>query len=239
MPVRNAFVRGAKFDVRSATSNREHRPWNIEQSWHDKTVWVFDFDGTLVDSMTHFADLAARVIAQYYGTAEAIAREQYRQTSGWPFVEQIERLYPGDPQNTTAVAAFESAKTASYFDRPLFPETRATIETLRARGCCVAISSNNIQSLVEAYCRAHALPVDIVCGWTPTFCKGPAHFTHIAAATDRSTDHFIFVGDSLKDARTAATYGIPFVARAGTFSAAEFQAQHPTVPVVHSLTELL
>lgn len=202
-------------------------------------VWVFDFDGTLVDSMTYFADLAAQVIAQYYGTPEATAREQYRQTSGWPFVEQIERLYPGDPRNARAVATFEMAKAANYVDHPLFPETRTTVEALRAQGCCIAVSSNNLQALVESYCRTHNLRVDIVCGWTPTSCKGLAHFAHIAAATDRSTDQLIFVGDSLKDARTAATHGIPFVARAGTFSAAEFQAQHPAVPVVHSLTELL
>lgn len=243
MPVRNnnGVVRRPSSVVSTHWIADDQRPKTDDAVplWFRKTVWVFDFDGTLVDSMTHFADLASDVIHHHYGTAFAEAREQYRQTSGLPFVEQIARLYPGDARNAAAVAAFETRKAATYFDCPLFPDVRTALHTLRHRDCCVAISSNNAQALVEQYLAAHELPVDIVCGWAPNFAKGRAHFAHIVTITEQTAAEILFIGDSLKDAREAAEHGIDFVGRAGTFTADEFRADYPALPVVRSLTELV
>lgn len=211
----------------------------VGRDWHRKLVWIFDFDGTLVDSMGSFADLAGRVLHRHHDTPVNIAREQYRQTSGLPFVAQVERLHPDDQRNVEAVAAFETAKAEQYLNHPPFPEVRETLASLRQRGCTVAISSNNFRSLVEHYTERHGLPVDWICGWEPGFAKGEAHFRYIAERTHRNCADTIFVGDSLKDAAEAQSYGIDFVARSGTFAADEFHTAFPSIPVVASLRELL
>ena len=209
------------------------------KSWDTKSVWIFDLDGTMVDSMSHFADIASRVLQEYYHVSPEIAREQYRQTSGLPFVAQVEQLFPNHPRNAAAVHAYETAKELHYFMQPLFPDARAMLAALQQRNCIVAISSNNRQELIEGYLAQHQLHPDIVCGWTPHFAKGPDHFAHIAANTKHPSSAMVFVGDSLKDAATAASEGIDFVARVGTFTAEEFHAAHPHVAVVQQLTELL
>ncbi|MBI4365592.1 MAG: HAD family hydrolase [Deltaproteobacteria bacterium] len=206
-------------------------------AWAHKDVWIFDFDGTLVDSMTHFTDLAERIIHEHLDVPPVRARELYRTTSGLPFIDQMEQCFPGDARNPAAVAAFEGAKRTTYLRQPLFPDTREALEVLRDRGRQVVISSNNSQALVEAYCRTHQLPARIVCGWRPGFAKGPAHFAHIAAVSGKDPAVMLFIGDSLKDAERARVHGLDFVARAGTFTAREFQTHFPSVPVVHSLLE--
>lgn len=204
-----------------------------------KTLWIFDFDGTLVDSMTHFTDLASTVMTQYYDMPERLAREQYRQTSGLPFHVQMEQLFPGDARNTVAVTAYETAKAADYLTMPPFPDVGPALDALRARGATIAVSSNNFQHLVEAYVAHHRLPADWVCGWRPDFAKGPAHFAYLLTATGHSREATCFVGDSLKDVRMAQAFGIDCVARIGTFTHEELRAADPDVHCVTTLGALV
>ncbi|MBI2345390.1 MAG: HAD hydrolase-like protein [Deltaproteobacteria bacterium] len=205
----------------------------------NKSTWIFDFDGTLVDSMRQLTELAATILTRYYGTPDEEAREQYRQTSGLPFVQQVARLHPDRPENEAAVTEFERTKAERYLDRPLYPEVPSALCTLRSRGGWIAVSSSNGQSLVETYCARHNLPIDCICGWRPAFTKGAVHFGHILRQSSQPREAALFVGDSLRDAREATDHGIDFVARAGTFAAEEFHAVRADIPVIHSLTELL
>jgi len=51
-------------------------------NWNPKVV-MFDLDGTLVDTMEHFADLAAELINQYYGVEWQLARRRYLKNCNW------------------------------------------------------------------------------------------------------------------------------------------------------------
>jgi phosphoglycolate phosphatase-like HAD superfamily hydrolase len=207
---------------------------------------LFDLDGTLVDSMTGFGLVAARVLGQHHALPFEEAKEAYRRTSGIPFFAQLEQLFPGDPRNTAAAAQFEAEKLAGMFEDPLNPGCLETLEGLRrrqglrGRSLLTGVSSNNFQAVVDRFVAARNLPLDLVLAWrSPDFCKGAAHFAEVLRLTGLPSSALLFVGDSLADGQKAAQAKVRFAGLQGTFSKAEFQAALGPVPVLGSLPELL
>jgi phosphoglycolate phosphatase-like HAD superfamily hydrolase/phosphatidylglycerophosphate synthase len=203
-----------------------------------KKMVVFDFDGTLVNSMEQFADIASEVIKKYYGVPLAEARAQYLRTSGLPFFQQLETLFPGNANNSIAAAEYEEKKKDGYFDRPVFDDAAKAIKALRADGIKVAVSSNNFQDLVDQFVKQKNITFDEVLGYRDNFAKGEDHFRHIEKTHGIDRRDITFVGDSLKDGERAVQSGVQFVAREGTFARSEFNREFPGSKVVSSLEEL-
>ncbi len=206
-----------------------------------KSVVIFDFDGTLVDSMGSFADLAADLMVRHYRVSWEQARESYLNTSGLPFFEQVELLFPGSHDNRQVAQEFELHKKKNYLSTPLFAEVPEALSQLKERGCRVVVSSNNGQEIVDEYldhCSALSLSFDMVLGYRQGFSKGKDHFYHVLKSFSLSPESALFVGDSLQDAQKALSFGVDFVGRLGTFTRSHFQEAYPAVPVVHDLREL-
>jgi phosphoglycolate phosphatase len=202
-------------------------------------VWIFDFDGTLVDSMGDLQRHAETTMMRFFDVPREQAAQSYRRTSGRPFAKQMEILFPRHPAQSEAIEAFEAIKDNYATWAVPFPEVSETIATLRRRGDFVAISSNNFRHHVEACLTAHAIAVDTVCGWNGTVGKGANHLAEIATASASPATTSCFVGDSLHDAELAHRFDLDFIGRTGTFSAAEFTAAFPSCTVIASLRELL
>ncbi|MFA4874744.1 MAG: HAD family hydrolase [bacterium] len=199
---------------------------------------VFDFDGTLVDSMNAFADIASAVMPKHYPIDAEKARLGYFETSGLPFFQQLEDLFPGHPANPVAAEEYEQAKVAGYFDEPLFEDAAETISKLRERGIAVIVSSNNFQHLVEEFVQRSGIVFDMVLGFKPGFAKGADHFRHIEKEMGISRNAITFVGDSIKDGERAADFGITFIAKKGIFTRERFAAEFPNARVISNLAEL-
>ncbi len=201
-------------------------------------VIMFDFDGTLVDSMERLTEIAADEITKEYDIPRDKAVSFYRQSSGLPFSEQMELLFPGGEKNGVVVDRFESRKRDELFTYPLYKDTISTVETLRAREYKVVVSSSNFQENVEDYFRKHGVEFDLILGFRNGFGKGRPHFEYTMARFGVKDDELVFVGDSLKDAERALSCGIKFIGKLGMFSAELFKERF-RVPVVESLSELL
>ena len=199
---------------------------------------VFDFDGTIVNSMEAFADIAAQVMPKYLPIDTATARRRYLETSGLPFFEQLEVIFPGNPANKNAASEFERKKLENYFNEPLFEDAAETIDHLREQGVAVAVSSNNFQELVEQFVGQTGMTFDFVLGYKPNFAKGADHFRHIINETGCKREEIAFVGDSLKDGERANDFGIDFIGKEGIFSKKEFKTEFPKVKVISTLSEL-
>lgn len=204
-----------------------------------RRTWIFDLDGTLIDSMGSLTHLATEILARTYALPAARARELYRQTSGRPFVEQVAQLFPNDARNAAAVEQFESTKRTQYLDTPAFPEVADTLALLRVRGDFLAVSSNNMQDLVEQIVKQQQLPVHCALGYHNGVGKGAAHFAQIQSQSGSAGDTLHFIGDSLHDAALARELHIPFTARVGTFTHEEFTRAYASTRTITNLSELL
>jgi len=203
-----------------------------------RKVVVFDFDGTIVNSMDAFADIAAEVMPRRLPIGADEARQKYLETSGIPFFEQLELLFPGDPANKETAEEFELAKLEGYFDEPIFEDAVETVQHLRERGIKVVVSSNNFQHLVDRFVGETDIEFDMILGYKDGFSKGADHFAHIEKAFGVDRNAITFVGDSLKDGERANNYGISFIGKEGIFTREEFRQKFPDAKVIANLAEL-
>ncbi|HPS57392.1 MAG TPA: HAD hydrolase-like protein [Spirochaetota bacterium] len=203
-------------------------------------AYLFDFDGTLVDTMPGFADIAGRVMHQYHPEISfEYARQRYLETSGNPFFKQLEIIFPGDPANPEKAKLFEDTKIEGFFKSHFTDEVKETINTLRRTGHFAGIASNNFQELIDRFVATGGLEFDIVLGFRPGFEKGPAHFDYVRHKYSLSKADLTFVGDSLKDAEKAYDYGISFVGICGTFRPEDFRKIREDIVTINSIKELL
>lgn len=204
-----------------------------------KHVVIFDFDGTLVDSMGGFTQIAAKVLSKYFGVTQAQGAALYKATSGLPFCDQVGVLFPEHANTEAAIDAFESEKATSYLSKAPFPDAHDMLVQLHQKGLTTVISSNNFQTLVDKLVAHTKLPVDLALGLRDhDFGKGDPHFNHISEVYGVGRDAMVFIGDSLKDAEHAMDCGVDFIGRLSTFTRDDFEAKYPAVPLIQHLSEL-
>ncbi len=201
-------------------------------------VLLCDLDGTLIDTMPTLADIAAEVMERFYGTPGVLARELYLATCGLPFASQLEEIYPGDPRNRGASDSFEAAKPARCNKIQMPADTRRALDTLRAAGVRIVVSSNNGVENVDAFAQASSYEFSMTLGFGGGLAKGRPHFDAVSRFFQVDRQQMLFVGDSLHDGAIAEREGVPFVAVATTFAPERFMLRFPHVPVVRRFAAL-
>jgi phosphoglycolate phosphatase len=205
-----------------------------------KRAFLFDFDGTLVDTMDGFADIAARVINEFHPEMSfAEARANYLKTSGAPFYQQCEILFPNDTTNADKVKIFEEEKQHGFFMQKFSNDVKLGINGLRKRGDIAGVSSNNFQELIDKFVKREDLVFDIVLGLRDGFQKGKDHFEFVMNKFSLSREELTFVGDSLKDAEKAFANGIKFIGKCGTFKKEDFTKIRNDIVTVNNIREIL
>ena len=199
---------------------------------------VFDFDGTIIDTMGSFCKTAAHVMNKHYGISLQEGRRLYIETSGIPFYFQLEELFPGNIKNPLAAGEFEHNKMKGISSENFFPEVRTVINRLRTAGIVVAVSSNNFPENVNRLLNEGHIEVDVVLGYSPGFYKGDPHFSAIKKMWNLEKRDILYVGDSLKDAHWARERGVEFIARIGTIPEERFRKDFPEFKLVHNLQPL-
>jgi len=202
---------------------------------------MFDFDGTLIDTMGAFADVAGRLMSACFGGTFEEGREAYLATSGIPFFQQLEVLHPGDLRNKRVAEQFESDKLEAYKERGLFPDVAAAVSGLRERGIATVVSSNNFSGVVRRFLDTQDVSFDVVLGFGDGMAKGERHIAWVERELGVTREEMLFVGDSVRDGELALAAGIRFVGRLGTVPEERFVKRFGkgAVPLVSKLTDVL
>ena len=202
---------------------------------------IFDLDGTLVDTMGDFADKASQLMAAYYDVDRAWAREQYMNTSGYPFGQQLEQLFGDHPSRLEVAERFESWKL-ELLDRCLVeprPGVKQMIHSLQEADYRVAISSNNGQAIVDHLVADWDIALDSALGYRDEgFSKGEPHFHWLQRELEVTRSEFLFVGDSLNDLRFALRSQVSFAAVTYTFPEDSFLRSNHRVKCFGDVTEV-
>lgn len=200
---------------------------------------IFDFDGTLVDSMPFLETIGVQVMMKYYGVSKDEATQKYRSTTGLPYEHQIEINFPNNPENEEAITEFEKLKIDRIFEQQLFEDTADTLDTISSLGLQAFVSSSTFQPTITEYFRRRELLSYFteILGYRPGFEKGVDHFNYVRNNYCLDKSELVFVGDSLKDQERAEGH-IQFIALIGMFTEEDFRKRGHNGPIVKCLADI-
>ena len=89
---------------------------------------IFDFDGTIANTMPFLKELAIKLMTETYDISKNEAEKRYLETTGITFANQIELIFPNHPNNHEVVNTFESRKLEGVFAHPIFSEVMHTLK---------------------------------------------------------------------------------------------------------------
>jgi len=201
---------------------------------------IFDFDGTLADSMPFLESIGVEVMMKYFGISHEEATAMYRYTTGLPYEQQVRINFLDNPKNKDAIEEFEHLKIARIFDQLLFNDAKDTVRRINELGIDVFVSSSTFQPTIEEYFRRLGIlsRFKAILGYRPGFEKGADHFNYIHETFRIPFDKMVFVGDSLKDFERSKGY-CNFIALSRMFSSEDFSNLGHRGPIIQSLSEVV
>ncbi len=196
----------------------------IENVVRDKKVFVFDWDGTILDSMALKSGNFGEAFCSTFPDEQALhlagqVTGHYLMLSGHPrkhiFLQIMAILgRKAEPDSFLRFNnAFEKLNKASLIHARIFPDAHVLLEELIRRGSCIFISSSvppqELSDLVEA-----TLPAPIRAGITSILgssdghTKGRGHLRTIMHQTGTSKDKLLVFGDDPADHQLSAEAGV-------------------------------
>ena len=199
-------------------------PNPVAEKLRGKSVVVFDWDGTLFDSMGAKAESFSEVVSVYLSSlgAEILPEkvgDLYRKYSGNPrreilahCAESVGLDLSGQDMDAISGILFESNKKLLAREG-LFPDAERTLIWLITHGFRIAISSSVPQAELE-YFTGKLLPYSIraelalVLGSQGSLRKGPEHIDVIALTLDSVKEEIVVVGDDEADFLLSQSAGV-------------------------------
>lgn len=200
---------------------------------------IFDFDGTLADSVTGNAIRFAQLLERGFGLPLEESRRYFIETAGREMAPRFE----GALRDLAGVTGVYVTVLLEDFFRgvmegpvDVFPEVAHCFEALSKAGYRLSVSSANRPDILRMkLARSGLLPlVDLCLGQDPAdpeTVKGTRHFAalsaHYGVPPSVLAARGLFVGDGAHDAEVAREAGMPVAMRVGTLSRSEVEAEAP------------
>ena len=205
-------------------------------------TYLFDMDGTLLDTLDDLTAAVNHTLEQYGYPRRT--REEVRRGLGNGAVKLMASALP-QGEDTPEFAAIMRDYKAWYqahtcmLTRP-YPGVPELLERLRQAGCKVAIVSN------KPHGAACELAEQFFPG-VPTFGESPATprkpapdmVLHALAALGADKDTAVYVGDSEVDVQTARNAGLPLIAVSWGFRGRRALAETGAAVIVDTAEEIV
>ena len=208
------------------------------------SLYLFDFDYTLVNSEQGIIGGFQRTLAKYH--LPPVEDDAIRRTIGLP-IEDAAALVTGY-QDAADIRRFldDYRRDADVHMTPnthFFPDALPTLRALRARGAQIAIISTKTRSRIEEKLVADQctdlFDRIIGCEDVTEMKPSPEGIEKALALFGAKKEAVLYTGDSLVDASAAKNAGVAFAAvTTGTTPAEAFENQ-PHVRIMKQLSELL
>ena len=185
---------------------------------------IFDFDGTIADTMGFLTDLGVKLITENYNISKEEAKKRYLDTTGMDFAAQIETIFPNHPKNKEVVETFETKKIEAIFDYPIFPDVILILSYFKKKGIKRFICSSTKEEIINKYIKLNKIDnlLDGFFGYRTNFKKGD-QIDFIIKNYNIKRNEILFVGDSLRDYELIKDKGIGFIGISRIFEKIEFK----------------
>jgi phosphoglycolate phosphatase len=182
----------------------------------DRKLIIFDFDGTLADTLSMFLQLFDEAADKYgFKRLDQSRRQSLRDLDA----RQLMKIHEVPLWKVPAIATFMRAGMGRNIDGiRLFAGMDQALRALKAQGVQLTIVSSNSRSNVLKILgpETAALFSHVECG-ASLFGKLPK-IRKVLAATGVAREHVMLIGDEIRDAKVSAEAGVAFGAVAWGFN---------------------
>lgn len=210
----------------------------------DFSTYIFDLDGTLIDSIGDLAS-SCNYALRKYGMGE-YSVDEVRMMVGNGVKKLMERATPdglANPLFDEVYACFRQHYMVHNLDttRP-YPGITETLAALKGRGKNLAVVSNKFYAATQELV-AHFFGdlIHVAIGEREDIRKKPAPDTVMEAMRQLGVgaDECVYIGDSDVDIDTARNSGMPCISVLWGFRSKEFLLEHGASRLISSPRELL
>lgn len=217
---------------------------SAEDNLSDKTLIIFDWDGTLMDSIGLIVD-SMHVAGETHGfktTDKAV-----KDIIGLSLMNGIKILYPqaNDAQLLEIQQTYAEYYIANSHSTPLFEPIERMLQTLQQQSKTLAVATGKKRKGLDRVLDAsdsHDYFAITRCADESGSKPDPQMLTDILDYTQQQVSDAVFIGDSIYDIQMATALGMTSIAvNYGTATSAELAAQNPTyqVDTPQALVDLL
>ncbi len=189
-------------------------------------VILFDWDGTLIDSLSVKAQNAGRLFAQVWGLEPASVTRSYLKHSGIPRRQLFNAILAdhglpplAEDRFTELSQQFSTLNLECLYDKKILSaKTREALQKLTEAGFRLYISSSAEAAEIEQIAEKIGIRqyFQEILGSKGEFTKGIPHVKYVLQQEDRKADEVTFVGDDLADMRLGNEAGIMTIGKSGT-----------------------
>ena len=209
------------------------------KNFHHKSLIIFDWDGTLMDSVGLIVD-AMRYSAQQQGLT--VTDDATKSIIGIALVDAFPMLFPNDSDKYDELLATYSDYYVKHCDNDkLFDGVKELISDLHAQGKTLAVATGKKRKGLERVLPNSGIEPFFTVTKTADETAGkpnPLMLEQILAETGKSIDDAVFIGDSVHDIRMANNINMDSIAVSYGCEKADVLAKENPTMIINSVTKL-